>query len=247
VLGAVFRADGDAQHQRHGQDIGRHRLPLGHLVEDLVARPAHEIAVHQLGHDAPAGERIAHRRADDGPFRDRRIEQPVVREALGHPAIDAERAAPVAVLLAIGHHRRIFIEAVHDRLENGLGERQRLRAGQGHAVLQTEAGLPICHFQAAFFLGLQDLRLPVGHAIFEPVGEHHIADDIRRGVDTRGDLQRHGRLQDLHQLADNRLAELVDLRLAGVTVLDQIAPIARQRIVLAPHVDLGLLAIRGRV
>ena len=54
VLGAVLGAHRDAQHQRHLQHAGRHGLPLGELVEDLVAGAAHEVAVHQLGHDAAA-------------------------------------------------------------------------------------------------------------------------------------------------------------------------------------------------
>ncbi len=60
MLRAVLGADRDAQHQGHLQHAGRHGLPLGHLVEDLVAGAAHEVTVHQLGHDPAAADGVAH-------------------------------------------------------------------------------------------------------------------------------------------------------------------------------------------
>ena len=78
MLRAVFGADRDAQHHGHLQHAGRHGLPLGHLVEDLVAGAAHEVTVHQLGHDAAAAHGVAHARAHDGTLGDRRVEEAMV-------------------------------------------------------------------------------------------------------------------------------------------------------------------------
>ena len=46
------------------------------------------------------------------------LKQAVVRQRLGQAAVDGERAAPVAVLLAVGNQRGILVEAVDDRLED---------------------------------------------------------------------------------------------------------------------------------
>ena len=121
VLGAVLCAHRDAQHQRHLQQPTRHRLPLGHLVEDFVAGAAHEVAVHQLGDDTAAAHGIARAGTDDRTFGNRRVEQPVVGQRLGQAAVDAKRAAPIAVLLAKRHHGRVLVEAVDHRLKERLG------------------------------------------------------------------------------------------------------------------------------
>ena len=143
VLGAVLGADGDAQHDRHLQQAAGHRLPLGELVEDFVAGAAHEIAVHQLDQRPAAFQGVADGGADDGAFGDRRIEQPVIGQRFGQAAIDGERAAPVAVFLAVGDQRRIDVEAVEDRLEDGIADADasaaweavgRLRRGRAAAL-----------------------------------------------------------------------------------------------------------------
>ena len=45
---------------------GRHGLPFGELVEDLVAGAAHEVGIHQLRHHPAALQGVSHRRAHDG-------------------------------------------------------------------------------------------------------------------------------------------------------------------------------------
>ena len=102
---------------------GRHRLPLGQLVEDLVAGAAHEVAVHELRQTTrPPFQGVADRRADNGAFGDRRVEQAVVGQQLGETAIHGERAAPVAVLLAVGDQRRVDLEAMQHGLEDRIPE-----------------------------------------------------------------------------------------------------------------------------
>lgn len=49
VLSAVFRSDRNADYDRHFQNVAAHGLPLGQLVEHLVAAAAEEVAVHDLG------------------------------------------------------------------------------------------------------------------------------------------------------------------------------------------------------
>ena len=135
VLRAVLGAHRDAQHHGHVQLAGRHGLPLRELVEDLVAGAAHEVGVHQLGHHPAAFQRVAHRRADNGGFGDRRVEQPVVGQRFGQAAIDGEGAAPIAILLAEGDHRRVDREPVEHGLEEAVADVVRLHLRDGLAVL----------------------------------------------------------------------------------------------------------------
>ena len=44
------------------QHAGRHGLPFGHLVEDFVAGAAHEVTIHQFGHDTATAHGIANSR-----------------------------------------------------------------------------------------------------------------------------------------------------------------------------------------
>ena len=83
MLRPIFRADRDAQHQRHLQDPGAHRLPLGHLVKDFIAGAAHKVTIHQLGHDAPTAERITNRGADNRRFGDWRVKEAVIGQQFG--------------------------------------------------------------------------------------------------------------------------------------------------------------------
>ena len=147
VLGAVLRADRHAQHDGHLQQAAGHRLPLGELVEDLVAGPAHEVAVHQLDQRPAAFQRVADGGADDRAFGDRRVEQPMVGQRLGQAAIDGERAAPIAVLLAVGDQRRIGVEAVEDRLEERVADADRTAASA--AVGPSRRGRCGCAWRAA--------------------------------------------------------------------------------------------------
>ena len=135
MLGAIFHADGDAQHQRHTQHIGRHRLPFRHLIENLIAGPPHKIAVHQFGHGASTSQGITNRCADDCGFRDRCIEKPVVGKRLRQTAIGAKGATPIAILLTKSDHSRVGVEAMQHRLENGFGIGQRFELRQRIALL----------------------------------------------------------------------------------------------------------------
>ena len=137
MLRAVLRADRHAQHHRHRQLAGGHRLPLRELVEDLVAGASHEVGIHQLGDDAAAFEGVADGGADDRRFRDRRVEQPMVGQRFGQAAIHGEGAAPVAVLLAERDHRRIDREAVQQRLEQRIADVVGLHLRDGMAVVRS--------------------------------------------------------------------------------------------------------------
>ena len=150
-----------------------HGLPLGELVEDLVAGAAHEVGVHQLGdHPAPF-QRVADRGADDGGFRDRRIEQAVVGESFRQAAVDGEGAAPVAVLLAEGDHGRVDGEAVHQRFEEPVADVERLHLRDGLALEQGRADLALDLLHARVLgEGLEQLRLAVVELLHLLVGEH---------------------------------------------------------------------------
>ena len=84
--------------------------------------------------DAPAFQGIADGRADDRGLGDGRVEQAVVGQGFRQPAIDRKRAAPVAVLFAIGDQRRVDVEAVEDGLEQRVADGDALALGQLLAV-----------------------------------------------------------------------------------------------------------------
>ena len=139
MLRAVFHADRNTQHQRHAQHIGRHRLPLRHLVENLVSGASHKIAIHEFGHGAPTRQRITDRRTDDRRFRDRRIEESVIRDGFGQPAVGAKCPAPIAVFFTKGDHSRILIKALQHGFKDRFGISQSLELRQWITLLvQTE-------------------------------------------------------------------------------------------------------------
>ena len=126
MLRPVFRADGHSQHERHFEDARGHALPLGHLVEDFIARAAHKVAIHELDERAPPLEGVADGRTDDCAFGDRRVEQAVIRQGLGKPAIAGERPTPVAVFLPVDHEGRVDLRAVQNCLKDSVAELVRL-------------------------------------------------------------------------------------------------------------------------
>ena len=75
MLRAVLCTDGHTQDHRHLENTGRHSLPLGHLVEDLVTCTAKEVAVHQLDDRAAAAHAVADGSANNGSLGNRRVEQ----------------------------------------------------------------------------------------------------------------------------------------------------------------------------
>ena len=114
VLCAVLGADGNTKHNRHFQNAGAHRLPFCNLIEDFIARAADEVGIHQLDNRASAAHRVADGRADDGRLGNRCVEEAVVGNGFGHLLVDAERAAPVAVVLAVNNERGILVEFIDD-------------------------------------------------------------------------------------------------------------------------------------
>ncbi len=181
VLGAVLGADGDAHDHRHGQQPGGHRLPLRQLVEQLVAGPAHEVGVHQLGDHPAAFHAVTDGRADDGGLGDGRVEQPVIGQGLRQPAVHGERAAPIAVLLAERDHGRVDGEAVQHRLEDGVADVEHLHLGHRLAILEGGAHLaPDLLDPGVLGAGPAAARAARSSNLSTwPVGEHDAADQFR--------------------------------------------------------------------
>ena len=86
----------------------------------------------------PPSRRVADGGADDRRFGDRRVEQPVVGQRFGQPAVDGEGAAPIAVLLTESDHRRV------DRRSGGAslrtGRRGRCRPSSSATGLPSSVG-----------------------------------------------------------------------------------------------------------
>ena len=65
VLCTVLVTNGDTEDERHLQQASGHGLPLCHLVEDLIAASAEEVAVHEFDNCTATGHCIANACTDD--------------------------------------------------------------------------------------------------------------------------------------------------------------------------------------
>ncbi len=110
----------------------------------------------------------------------------MIRQGLGEPSVDAERAAPVAVLLAEGDHRGVDGETVQQGLEDGIADVVQLQLGHRLAV----------HYGGAHLAGdLLDSRIlgqvpeELGFAFVKALdtsgGEHDAAHHLGADVDAR--------------------------------------------------------------
>ena len=245
VLRAVLGAHRHAQDEGHLEQTGAHRLPLGHLVEDLVTGAAQEVAVHELDDRAATGHRVADAGAHDRGLGDGRVEEATVGQGLGQAAVDGEGAAPVAVFLAPCGHRRVGLEAVQHRLEEAVTELVHAHLGDGLAVL-IDGG---AHLLGQGLDARVVLEVDLGGRVVEGldllVGEHDGVDVAVR--DARGGLVVDGQLEDLDQLVGQRGRVAVDLVLRGQAVGDQQVRVFLDAVDLLPQLDLFLRAVRGSV
>ena len=74
VLGTVLGTYTHSNHHRHPQHTGAHTLPLGQLVEQLIAGAAEEISVHDLRYHTTAAHGIANGCTHNGRFTNGRVE-----------------------------------------------------------------------------------------------------------------------------------------------------------------------------
>ena len=88
MLCTVLGADGHTHDNRHLEDIGAHGLPFCQLVEDFVAGAAEEVHIHQLGDYTAAGQCVTDSGADDSSFRNRGVEQTMIRDRLSQAAVN---------------------------------------------------------------------------------------------------------------------------------------------------------------
>ena len=194
VLRAVLGTDGHTQDHRHLQDTGRHGLPLGHLVEDLVACTAKEVAVHELDDCAAAAHAVTDGGADDGSLGDRRVEESGVRNDIHQAAVDSISAAPVTHVFAIGDERRVFVVLVDQRLKDRVADVVDLHVGELIAVLIEREVLLLGQVSIALaaLLRASNVQLLIGsaHGADGLVGEHQVCKVIRVlvEVDIRRDL-----------------------------------------------------------
>ena len=129
VLRAVFCPDGHPKDHGHLQHAGRHRLPFRQLVEHLVPGAPYEIAVHELDQRMSAAHPASDRRADDRRLGDRRVEEPVIGHGFRESGVDAVRAAPVPIVLAVDDEPVIGVYPAQDSLEQRVTQRERLQPG----------------------------------------------------------------------------------------------------------------------
>jgi hypothetical protein len=99
------------------------------VIDDLIHRHRDEVHQHDLGHGAHAGERRAHRRADDGLFGNRCGAHPMIailrRQPLGH--LEDAAALAVADVLPEENDARIGGHRFIERPVKGFGKGNRLQ------------------------------------------------------------------------------------------------------------------------
>ena len=181
MLCAVFGAYGNTQH--HGQLEGArsHCLPLGHLVEHLVAGTADEVAVHKLNYGAAAAHAVAHGRGHNCRLGNRSIEQAVIGDSLGKAAVNRKRAAPIAVFFAVCNQSGILIELVDYCLKNTVSVLIYLVFGNRLAVLVKAEALLACNLLHTGILSHGDKHIggAVGlHGNDMLIGEHNVGNGI---------------------------------------------------------------------
>ena len=249
VLCAVLGADGHAQGHGHLDDVGGHGLPLRHLVEHFVTGAAQEVAVHQFDQRTAAGHGVADCAADDGGLGNRAVEQAMIRQGLGQSAIDRERAAPVAHVLAVGDEGGILVEAVDNGLEQTVAQLVHLVLGDRLAVRVDAKALLLGDGLHARNLvhGDVDVRLRIGEGFDVAVGEHHVGDGVGIGLQVHagGDLLVNGQLEVAEVDFLDVLDDLVQLLGGGNARVDQLLAVRRDRILRLPGLDL-LLGTIGR-
>ena len=255
VLGAVFGADGDAYDDGHLEDACRHGLPFRELVEDFVACASDEVCVHELNQRAAAAHGVADRGADDGGFGDGGVEEAVVGDSLGEAAVDGERAAPVAVFLAVCDERGILVELVEDRLEESVAKLEDLVFGDGLTVrAECEALLLGDLLHARVVLALHEhVGLGFGHLGDVEVGVDELFDSVRvlDEVHARRELRVDGELDGVGDRLDDVLVNLVERGFGGDLGVDDFLAERVDGVDLLPRLFLlgGAVGvgIRGRV
>ena len=150
----------------------------------------------------------------------------MIGQRLGEAAIDRKGPAPIAVLLSVGDHGRILIEAVKNRLEEGvaIGKYLRLRIGLA-AFIEAET-LLLLDRQEPRILVLREEHLGLSgiESIGRSVREHDRFDE--GPVDARRDCRVDRKLQDPDDLVFCRGLRRVDLRIAEDPVLLEVLPVA---------------------
>jgi hypothetical protein len=122
----VLRGGGAPQPVRHARDERHPALPAEHvarlrrLVHHLVHRAEREVDHAHLDHWFQAVQRHADRRAHDGRFGDRRVDNALRSELLREPAVLSEDPA-AADVLAECNDPRIGTHRLRERGARGLG------------------------------------------------------------------------------------------------------------------------------
>jgi len=239
VLGAILVAHRHADHERHLEQPGRHCLPLRGLVEDLVTGAAQKVAVHQLDDRSTPGQGVADACAYDPGLGNRGVEQPPVRQQLGQTTVDGERAAPIAVLLTPGRHRRVSGEAVRHRLEQPVAELVHLQLGHRLAVgVERGADLFGDGLNPGIVLqGLGQLSRTLGGRR-TGTGERHGLDELAGCP--RAALLVSRQAQDLSELGVYRGPDRLDVRRAQDLLGHELFGIGGDGVGRLPHLDLFL-------
>ncbi len=110
----------------------------------------------------------------------------MIGQGLGEPAVDAESATPVTVLLAKGDHRGVDCKAVQQRLEDGIADVVQLQLGHRLAVHHGRAHLA-GDLVDARVLGQvpQELGLALVETLDASGREHDAAHHLGTDIDTR--------------------------------------------------------------
>ena len=247
MLGAVLAAHGHAQDHGHLEDAGAHGLPLGHLVEYLVARAADKVRVHELYHRSAAAHGVAHRAAYDAGFADGSIEQAGMRKHVRQSAVHGEGAAPVPYVLAVGHQGGILVELVDQWLEDGVPDVEGLHLAYGLSGLiegGTALARDLLHAGALLF-GSQHAAFLVAEAVYLFVGEHQALHHHGIGghVGVGAEFLVRGVAADVGHALLGLGQDLLELVVLGNARFHQVPAVGDDGIHGHPVVDLVLLAV----
>ena len=169
----------------------------------------------------------------------------MIWQRLSQAAIHGKRAAPVAVFLAIGHHRRIFVKTIQHRFKQRVAVRENFVRRKRLAVLaDAVAGFRSQRFHAGIFgLEHQDFRLAVIEPVNLLVREH---DHFNRvGRNARGNLQRRRPIGHSRDFVNRVFGVFRHFRVGQHAMLFEIRAEPLDAVGFLPQFKLFLCAIRG--
>ena len=168
----------------------------------------------------------------------------MIRKRLSQTAIDSESSTPFTVLLAIGDKGSVFVETVHDSLEDSIAEVVGLHRADRLAILiEPETLLAGDLLDPRILLKRhKHIGLGVGKGVNALVGEHHLTEKLilLHKIHPWGNLLIDSEFIALEDIGVNLGADSVKSGLISDTSLNQLLSEGDNAVFFLPSLDFFL-------